>query len=137
VLAVALASPLIVLTIAAGLAFAWYYAASLLVLFAGILFAVLLDACARASRMSYPWRGPGDSDWSRSLSVVRPFAIGWSIDRMPTQVRMLMLVMDASSACSRAIWRLSASTFRPRGPAGPFAPDCRSRPFVRPCSTMP
>ena len=38
-------SPLIVLAVAAGLAFIWYYAPSLLLLFAGILFAALLDAC--------------------------------------------------------------------------------------------
>ena len=39
--------PLILLAVVAGLVFAWYSAHSLLMLFAGILFAVFLDACTR------------------------------------------------------------------------------------------
>ena len=46
-LAIPLPLPLTVLAIAAGLALSWYYAPSLLLLFAGILFAALLDACTR------------------------------------------------------------------------------------------
>ena len=42
-----IALPLVVLAIAAGVAFVWYAAPSLLLLFAGILFASLIDACVR------------------------------------------------------------------------------------------
>src|SRR5262249_54954927 len=52
--------PLIVLGVAAALVFTWYYAPSLLLLFAGILFAALLDACtrglARVIPLSRSWR---------------------------------------------------------------------------------
>ena len=41
------APPLILLAVVAGLSFTWYSAHSLLMLFAGILFAVFLDACTR------------------------------------------------------------------------------------------
>ena len=42
-----LVPPLILLAVVAGVVFAWYSAHSLLMLFAGILFAVFLDACTR------------------------------------------------------------------------------------------
>src|SRR5688572_31182241 len=42
-----LVPPFILLAFVAGAAFAWYSAHSLLMLFAGILFAVFLDACTR------------------------------------------------------------------------------------------
>ena len=42
-----LVPPFILLAAVAGLVFTWYSAHSLLMLFAGILFAVFLDACTR------------------------------------------------------------------------------------------
>ena len=50
--------PLIVLAIAAGLALVWYSAPSLLLLFAGILFAAFLDACTRGVGYVLPLRRP-------------------------------------------------------------------------------
>ena len=54
-----LALSLTVLAVVTVLALSWYYATSLLLLFAGILFAVLLDACtrglARVVPLTRPW----------------------------------------------------------------------------------
>jgi predicted PurR-regulated permease PerM len=88
--------PLIVLAVAAALVFVWYYAASLLLLFAGILFAVLLDACTRGLERVVPLTRP----WRFGLVMlafgcVVVLTVGWSVDRAPTQARNLFQVMDA------------------------------------------
>ena len=109
----ALASPLIVLGVAVGLAFVWYYAHSLLLLFAGILFAVLARCLhARARRVSCRCRAPGASAWSCSPCCgIAALAIGWGVVRLPAQARMLMRVMDTPARrAGDAIWRPSAST---------------------------
>ena len=90
------ALPLTVLAVAAGLAFVWYYAASLLLLFAGILFAAFLDACTRGLARVLPL----SRSWRFSLVVlvftsVAGFAIGWGFVRLPDQARVLMQVMNA------------------------------------------
>src|SRR5205809_453183 len=91
-----LAPPFILLAVVAGLAFAWYSAHSLLMLFAGILLAVLLDACTRGLGYILPlsraWR------FGLVMLVLASLAaltIGWSIVRLPGQARMLMQVMDS------------------------------------------
>jgi predicted PurR-regulated permease PerM len=85
-----------VLAIVAVLALSWYYAASLLLLFAGILFAVLLDACTRGLGrivpLSRPWRF---GLIMLAFGCVAALAIGWSLDRVPAQARNLIRVMDA------------------------------------------
>lgn len=87
--------PLIVLVVAATLAFVWYYAASLLLLFAGILFAVLLDACTRGLGRVMPLTRP----WRFGLVALTfggivVLIVGWSADRVPAQVHNLFRVMD-------------------------------------------
>lgn len=94
-LAVPLALASTVLAIVAVLALSWYYAASLLLLFAGILFAVLLDACTRGLAPIVPL----SRSWRFGLVVlafglIAASAIGWSIDRVPAQARSLIRVMD-------------------------------------------
>ena len=94
-LAVPLALASTVLAIVAVLALSWYYAASLLLLFAGILFAVLLDACTRGLAPIVPL----SRSWRFGLVVlafglIAASAIGWSIDRVPEQARSLIRVMD-------------------------------------------
>jgi len=84
-----------VLAIVVVLALSWYYAASLLLLFAGILFAVLLDACTRGLAPIVPL----SRSWRFGLVVlafglIAASAIGWSIDRVPAQARSLIRVMD-------------------------------------------
>lgn len=89
-------SPLIVLAVAACLAAAWYYASSVLLLFAGMLFAVFIDACTRGLAPVVPLaRG-----WRFGLVVlvflsVTGFAIGWGLVRLPDQARLLLQVMNA------------------------------------------
>lgn len=86
---------LTVLAVAVVLALSWYYATSLLLLFAGILFAVLLDACTRGLApivpLSRPWRF---GLVMLAFGCIAAVAIGWGIDRAPTQVRSLLRVMD-------------------------------------------
>jgi len=94
-LAVPLALASTVLAIVAVLALSWYYAASLLLLFAGILFAVLLDACTRGLAPIVPL----SRSWRFGLVVlafglIAASAIGWSVDRVPAQARNLIRVMD-------------------------------------------
>lgn len=89
------AMPLLALGIAAALVFVWYYAPSLLLLFAGLLFAAFLDACTRGLAHVVPL--------SRSsrfaivvfvfLSVVG-FAIGWGLVRLSGQAHLLLQVMN-------------------------------------------
>jgi len=90
-----LALPLTVLAIAVGLAFVLYTAPSLLLLFAGILFATLLDACTRGLGhilpVARPWRF---ALVTLGLASLATLAIGWGIVRFPAQVQMLMQVMD-------------------------------------------
>jgi predicted PurR-regulated permease PerM len=91
-----LVPPLIVLACIVGLAFAWFAAHSLLMLFAGILFAVFLDACTRG--LAYVL--PVPRRWRFGLVMVvlaslAALAIAWGIVRLPSQVRMLMQVMDS------------------------------------------
>ena len=92
----ALALPLIVLGVAAGLAFVWYYAPSLLLLFAGILFAALLDACtrglARVMPLSRAWRF---GLVVLALFAITALAIGWAFVRLPDQAALLLQVINA------------------------------------------
>ena len=90
-----LALPLTVLAVAVGLALVLYTAPSLLLLFAGILFATLLDACTRGLGRILPvaraWRFALVTLVFASLAAL---AIGWGIVRFPAQAQMLMKVMD-------------------------------------------
>lgn len=112
-----LALPLIVLGAAAGLAFAWYYATSLLLLFAGILFAAFLDACTRGLVRVVPLsRG-----WRFSLVVllftsVAGFTLGWGLVRLPDQARLLMQVMNAQlDVLERQLAAFGIDLFGPNG----------------------
>jgi predicted PurR-regulated permease PerM len=90
-----LVPPFILLAFVAGIAFAWYSAHSLLMLFAGILFAVFLDACTRGLSYILPlsraWRFGLVTLVLGSLAAL---AITWGIVRLPAQARGLMQVMD-------------------------------------------
>ena len=88
--------PLIVLAIAAGLAFAFYAAPSLLLLFAGILFAALLDSCTRGLGRILPLARP----WRYAIVVlifasVAVLGFAWGIVRLPAQAHALLAVMDS------------------------------------------
>lgn len=87
---------LIVLAAAVGLALTWYNASSLLLLFAGILFAAFLDACTRGLARFMPiariWRF---TLVALALACVSALIIGWAIARLPEQARGLLRVMDS------------------------------------------
>ena len=90
------AAPLILLAVVVGLVLIWYNARSLLLLFAGILFSVFLDACTRGLGYVLPltraWRFGLVVLVLGSLAIL---TLGWGIVRLPTQARMLFAVMDS------------------------------------------
>lgn len=91
-----IALPLIVLAVAAGLALVWYSAPSLLLLFAGMLFASFLDACtrglSRVVRLARPWRY---GFVVVIFAACAALGLVWGIARLPGQVHALFQVMDA------------------------------------------
>ena len=128
-----LAPPLILLAVVSGLVLAWYSAHSLLMLFAGILFAVFLDACTRGLGSSFPCRAPGGSAWSCSVSLARGAGdrLGRPRDAGPGA--------HADSGDGRAAHRprelsgdLRHRPVRTGRPARPVAVHRRSRAAVRP-----
>jgi predicted PurR-regulated permease PerM len=112
-----IALPLIVLAVAAGLVAIWYSAPSLLLLFAGILFASLLDACTRGLGHILPLaRG-----WRFGLVVLvigscAALVLAWGIARLPGQVHALIQVMDAQlTVLERELADLGVDLFGPDG----------------------
>lgn len=109
--------PFIVLAVAAGLAFLWYSAPSLLLLFAGILFAVLLDACTRGLGRILPLGRP----WRYALVVLvigscAALVVAWGIVRLPGQVHALIQVMDAQlTVLERELANFGIDLFGPDG----------------------
>ena len=90
-----LAPMLIVMAAALGLALAWINAANLLLLFAGILFAVFVDACVRGlSRFVPATRAWRFALVGLVLGIVAALAIMWGLARLPEQARSLVRVMD-------------------------------------------
>lgn len=90
------ASPLIVLGVAAALVFVWYYAPSVLLLFAGVLFAALLDACTRGLSRVIPL----SRSWRFALvamvfACITAFGIGWAVVRLPDQANLLLHIINA------------------------------------------
>ena len=112
-----IALPLIVLAVAAGLALVWYSAPSLLLLFAGILFASLLDACTRGLGRIVPLTRP----WRYGLVVVvfavaATLGLAWGIARLPGQVHALIQVMEAQlTVLERGLAELGVDLFGPAG----------------------
>ena len=92
----ALATALIVLGVIVCLFLVWETSANLLVIFAGILFASFLDACARALGSVLPV----DRVWRLTLVVLILTAlivlgIVWGAGKIPEQARLLISVMDS------------------------------------------
>ena len=91
-----LATALIVLAVLLGLAFVWFTASSLLIIFAGILFAAFLDACARALRPVLPV-----SHTLRLVTVITVLTLVVGVGavrgaaQLPEQVRSLIAIIDS------------------------------------------
>jgi predicted PurR-regulated permease PerM len=109
--------PLIVLAVAAGLAFIWYTAPSLLLLFAGMLFAALLDACTRGLGYVMPLA----RRWRYALVVLlfasgTTLALGWGLVRLPGQADALLAMMDAQlTVLERELANFGIDLFGPGG----------------------
>src|SRR5262245_65686471 len=90
-----LATALILLGVAVGLFLIWETSSSLLIIFAGILFATFLDACARALGSLIPvnrvWRL---TIVTLILTVLMILGIVWGATKVPEQARILIRVMD-------------------------------------------
>src|SRR5262245_21309723 len=112
-----IALPLVVLAIAAGLALVWYSAPSLLLLFAGILFASLLDACTRGLGSVVPIA----RSWRYAVVVVifagcATLGLAWGIERLPGQVHALIQVMDTQlTVLERGLAGFGIDLFGPSG----------------------
>ena len=115
-----IALPLIVLAIAVGLALAWYSAPSLLLLFAGILFAALLDACTRGLGHVLPL--PRRARYALVVLILGSAAVvlvAWGIERLPGQVHALIYVMDAQlTVLERELASFNIELFGPDGRQG-------------------
>jgi predicted PurR-regulated permease PerM len=90
-----LAGALIVLSVALGILLVWQTSSSLLIIFAGILFASFLDACARALGPIIPV----GRAWRLTMVVLILTALIvlgaiWGVGKLPEQARILIRVMD-------------------------------------------
>ncbi|HEY0848635.1 MAG TPA: AI-2E family transporter [Bradyrhizobium sp.] len=90
-----LTSGLALLTVAVLLFLIWQMASSLLIVFAGVLFAALLDAAARALAPIVPLGRP----WRLTLvllllGALLGFGLAWGAGKLPEQTRLLLNVMD-------------------------------------------
>ena len=91
-----LATALILLGVAVGLFLVWETSSSLLIIFAGVLFASFLDACARALGSFIPV----NRAWRLTmvvliLTALMVLGIIWGAGKIPEQARFLMRIMDA------------------------------------------
>lgn len=86
---------LVLLALSASLFLVWQLKTSLLVIFAGILIATFLDACARALaplvRVGRGWRL---MLVLVTLGVLAVLGIGWGMGSLPDQLRYLLRVID-------------------------------------------
>jgi predicted PurR-regulated permease PerM len=91
-----LAAALIALSVVLGVLLIWKTSSSLLIIFAGVLFASFLDACARALGPIIPI----GHAWRLTLVVLiltAMIVMGgiWGVGKLPEQARLLIRVMDA------------------------------------------
>lgn len=91
-----LAAALTVLIVALGILLIWRTSSSLLIIFAGVLFASFLDACARALGPVLPlgrvWRL---TLVILTLTILILLGAVWGLGKIPEQARLLIKVMDA------------------------------------------
>ena len=113
----ALATALIVLSVAVGLLLAWQTSSSLLVIFAGVLFASFLDACARALGPVMPI----SRAWRLTLVVLILTALltlgaVWGAGKIPDQARILIRVIDTQlDVLQQRLLSIGVDLFGPDG----------------------
>jgi predicted PurR-regulated permease PerM len=112
-----LATVLILLGVAVGLFLVWETSSSLLIIFAGILFASFLDACARALGSLIPvgrvWRL---TMVVLILTALMVLGIFWGAAKVPEQARILLRVMDTQiDVLQQRLLPLGIDLFGPDG----------------------
>lgn len=112
-----LAAALIVLSFAIGILLVWKTSSSLLIIFAGILFASFLDACARALGPVIPI----GRAWRLTLVILVLTALIvlgaiWGVGKLPEQARVLIRVMDAQlDVLQQRLLSVGVDVFGPDG----------------------
>jgi predicted PurR-regulated permease PerM len=112
-----LAAALGVLSVVLGILLIWRTSSSLLIIFAGILFASFLDACARALGPVIPL-GRG---WRLTLVVLALTALIvlgaiWGVGKIPEQARLLIHVMEAQlDVLQQRLQSIGVDLFGPDG----------------------
>jgi predicted PurR-regulated permease PerM len=112
-----LGTALVVLSVASGIFLAWRASSSLLIIFAAILLASFLDACARSLGRYIPI-GRG---WRLAIVIViltAAIMLGtiWGIGKIPEQARILMRVMDAQlDVLQQRLLSFGVDLFGPEG----------------------
>jgi predicted PurR-regulated permease PerM len=112
-----LGTALVVLCVASGIFLAWRASSSLLIIFAAILLASLLDACARSLGRYLPvgraWRLAAVIIILTGLIVLGTV---WGIGKIPEQARILMRVMDAQlDVLQQRLLSFGVDLFGPEG----------------------
>jgi predicted PurR-regulated permease PerM len=112
-----LAAGLALLAVGVGLFLAWQTASSLLIIFAGVLFASFLDACARALGPVIPF----NRTWRLALVILilaalLIFGLVWGAGKLPEQSRLLVRVMDAQlDVLQQRLLAFGVDLFGPEG----------------------
>lgn len=112
-----LAAALIVLGVAIGVLLIWKTSSSLLIIFAGILFASFLDACARALGPIIPI----GRAWRLTLVILVLTALIvlgaiWGVGKLPEQARVLIRVIDAQlDVLQQRLLSIGVDLFGPDG----------------------
>ena len=112
-----LAAALIVLGVALGILLMWRMSSSLLIIFAGVLFASFLDACARALGPVIPV----GRAWRLTLVILILTALivlgaVWGVGKVPEQARLLIRVTDAQlDVLQQRLLSVGAELFGPDG----------------------
>lgn len=112
-----LAAALIALSAVLGVLLVWRTSSSLLIIFAGILFASFLDACARALGPVVPASRP----WRLTLVILILTALVvlgamWGIGKIPEQASLLIRVMDAQlEVLQQRLLTVGVDLFGPEG----------------------
>jgi predicted PurR-regulated permease PerM len=112
-----LAAALVVLSITLGILLIWRMSSSLLIIFAGILFASLLDACARALGPVIPV-GRALRLTLVILILTALIVVGamWGVGKVPEQARLLIRVMDAQlDVLQQRLLSVGVDLFGPEG----------------------
>jgi predicted PurR-regulated permease PerM len=112
-----LAAALVVLSVTLGILLIWRMSSSLLIIFAGILFASLLDACARALGPVIPV-GRALRLTLVILILTALIVVGamWGVGKVPEQARLLIRVMDTQlDVLQQRLLSVGVDLFGPEG----------------------